>query len=262
MTELSHEREVAVALAEGAGGLLASLRPHDLTVEWKASSTDPVSDADRHSEALVVDGLRTAFPSDGMLSEEGSAAVGTSGRRWVVDPLDGTVNYLYGRDAYAVSVALEDGAGPLVGVVHAPATGRTLTAVRGQGAWDGSRRLAVSSCADLAMALLATGFSYEPARRSRQAATIAALLGRVRDIRRDGAAALDLAAVARGSADLYLEEYVREWDVAAGAALVTEAGGVVHRWDSAPGYVGIVAGPAPLVDELLSLLGPSAEDAA
>ena len=160
------------------------------------------------------------------MAEEGSRAEAASGRRWVVDPLDGTINFLYGFPAWAVSVALEDAEGALVGVVHSPIHGETFCAVRGEGAFLGDGRgLRVRRLRPLAQSLVATGFSYEPDRRAVQAEVIAKLLPRARDIRRAGAAALDLAWLAAGRVDAFFERGLQHWDWAAGRLLVEEAGG-------------------------------------
>ena len=249
------ELDFAVRTAAEAGEILLGKRHGELVVSTKVSESDPVSDADRASEEHIVAAIRRCYPDDGVLGEEGTHVVGVSGRRWVIDPLDGTVNYLYGRDAFAVSIALEDADGVAVGVVHAPVRGDSYAARRGDGASRGEAPMGIARAASLAGCLLATGFSYESEKRVRQSQALASELGVMRDVRREGSAALDLASVASGTCDLYYEEYIRPWDVAAGSALVTEAGGAVVTWDSAPGYLGVAAGDAVRVRELLDLLG-------
>ncbi|HEV2874913.1 MAG TPA: inositol monophosphatase family protein, partial [Thermoleophilaceae bacterium] len=169
----------------------------------KSSATDLVSDADREAERAIRELLARERPADGLVAEEGSRAEADSGRRWIVDPLDGTINFLYELPAWAVSVALEDADGLAAGVVHSPVLGETFCAVRGGGAWvsETGRRLQVSGCDRLERAMVATGFSYEPARRAQQAGVVARLLPLARDIRRAGAAALDLAWTAAGRLD-------------------------------------------------------------
>ena len=164
----------------------------------KSSTTDLVSDADREAERAIRELLEAERPDDGLLAEEGSHAEARSGRRWIVDPLDGTINFLYGFPAWAVSIALEDADGLALGVIHSPLQEETFTAVRGEGARLDGRVLAVNDRRELAGALVATGFSYEPDRRAEQAEVVRELLPRVRDIRRAGAAALDLAWLAAG----------------------------------------------------------------
>ncbi len=253
-------RELAVRLAEEAGGLLASFaeRLPDLVVDTKTSATDPVSEADRAAERLIASQLLLARPDDGLLGEEDQASrSGTSGLRWVVDPLDGTVNFLYGIPMWCVSVAVEDDEGPLAGAVHHPGRGETFHAARDAGAACGRTTLAVTGVSDPGRTLVATGFAYDAAVRADQAADAAALLGEVRDLRRGGAAALDLAWTAAGRLDAYIEFGLQPWDWAAGRLLVTEAGGVVSEHRRRLGghsQVGIVAGGRSAHDHLAAWL--------
>ena len=189
--------DLAESVAREAGQLLLERFRRPATgVDSKSSATDPVSDADRDAEALIRGRLLAARPDDGLLGEEGSSIAGGSGVRWVVDPLDGTVNYLFGLPEWAVSVACEDEDGTLAGVVDIPTRGETFTAARGAGARLDGAPIAVSGATDLASSLIATGFSYVAEVRRRQAAELATILPRVRDIRRGGSAAVDLASVA------------------------------------------------------------------
>jgi myo-inositol-1(or 4)-monophosphatase len=235
-------RQVAVEAGEVLLGFAARLREgEDLGVASKTTTTDPVSEADRAAERLIASSLLAAFPDDGLLGEEGQAPTGgSSGRRWVVDPLDGTVNFLYGQPSWCVSIACEDEDGWLVGVVHQPTSGETFAARRGHGAWLGDAPLTVSDPDRLAATLVATGFAYDPQVRAAQGAQVAALLPVVRDIRRGGSAALDLAWCAAGRVDGYLEFGLQPWDWAAGSLLVREAGGVVTHVER---VLGGVAGP-------------------
>ena len=219
--------ELAVDIAVEAGALLLRRRHDAGEVTYKTSDTDPVSEADRASEALVTKRLGALRPDDGLLGEEGVDRRGTTGLRWVVDPLDGTVNFLYGSPAWCVSIACEDERGALLGVVHQPATGATFTALRSHGAALDGRGLQVNDPVELARALVATGFSYDGEQRARQARAVAVLLPQVRDIRRVGSAALDLCAVASGEVDAYFEDTTSRWDWAAGALVAAEAGAVV-----------------------------------
>jgi myo-inositol-1(or 4)-monophosphatase len=186
-----------------------------------------VSDADRAAEDAISQLLRAERPDDGLLGEEGLSAGGSSGRRWVVDPLDGTTNYLYRYSAWAVSVALEDSEGALVGVVHDPLNGETFAAERAAGAVLNGAPIQVRDLDDLGRALVATGFGYDPDVRRGQAEVLLRVLPRVRDVRRAGAAALDLCHVAAGRLDGYYERGINHWDHAAGALIVREAGGAV-----------------------------------
>lgn len=211
-----------------------------------------VSDADRDAEALIRDLLAAERPDDGLLGEEGSQSDGSSGRRWVVDPLDGTTNYLYRFPAWAVSIALEDGVGGLVGVVHDPLRGEMFTAVRGEGARLDGEAIAVGGTATLDTALIGTGFGYAADRRAEQAVVVAKLLPQVRDIRRAGAAALDLCMVACGRLDGYYERGLNAWDWSAGSLIASEAGAAVLPLPGEP--FGLVAASPALAEPLAALV--------
>jgi myo-inositol-1(or 4)-monophosphatase len=230
---------IAVAAASEAGRLLASWRGDERpeVVETKSSPTDVVTEMDRKSEALITSRIRAHRPGDAVLGEEGGQtdgdpAGGRSGRvRWVVDPLDGTVNYLYGLRDWAVSIAAEVDGAVVAGVVEVPRAGETFTAVAGQGAWlhRGGARLAVhcSEGVPLGQALVGTGFGYDAGRRQIQGEVVAALLPYVRDIRRAGSAAVDLCSVAAGRLDAFYERGLNYWDFAAGGLIAREAGATV-----------------------------------
>lgn len=249
------ELRVAYDLALAAGRLLRD-RPAVLDTATKSTHTDIVTQMDQASEALLVEGLTAAFPADGLLGEEGADRPSRSGRQWVLDPLDGTVNYFYGLPLWAVSIALVDAATrePIVGVVHAPLMDLTLAAVRGGGVRrirDGVlETVGVSSCPTLDTALVGTGFGYDDVRRAGQARALTHVLPQVRDIRRMGSCAVDLCFVAMGRLDAYFERGVSEWDFAAGALIVTEAGGVVT------GLRGLPPGPEMTVAAVPALHGP------
>ena len=251
MSSLAAELELAERLARNAGHLLMERYAGPPSgVERKSSRTDMVSDADRDAEWLIRELLSKERPDDGLLGEEGSDAAGSSGRRWVVDPLDGTTNYLYRFPAWVVSVALEDGDGGLVGVVHDPLRDETFSAIRGAGARRDGEPIAVSGADRLDEALIGTGFAYDADRRAQQAELIVDVLPRVRDIRRAGAAALDLCMVACGRLDGYYERGLNAWDWAAGALIASEAGATVRPLAGEP-YGLVVASPAiagPLFD--------------
>jgi myo-inositol-1(or 4)-monophosphatase len=210
-----------------------------------------VSDADRAAETAISQLLHAERPDDGVLGEEGADATGSSGRRWVIDPLDGTTNYLYRYSAWCVSVALEDADGGLVGVVHDPLAAETFRATRGGGAELNGAPIRVRDSDLLERALVATGFGYEPGIRAGQAELLRHVLPRVRDIRRAGAAALDLCHVAAGRLDGYYERGLQPWDTAAGALLVEEAGGRVKP--VLGGRFGLVAAGPRLIDDLREL---------
>jgi myo-inositol-1(or 4)-monophosphatase len=259
---LTPDLELAERAARAGGEVLMEYygRP-PIGVGAKSSATDLVSDADREAERAIRELLASERPGDGLVAEEGSRAESDSGRRWIVDPLDGTVNFLYELPAWVVSVALEDAEGLAAGVVHAPVLGETYCAVRGGGAWiaESGRRLAVSGCDRLERAMVATGFSYESARRAQQAEVVARLLPLARDIRRAGAAALDLAWTAAGRLDAFYESGLNPWDWAAGHLLVEEAGGVTGWVDGDPPVL-LAAATQTLLDDLrplAALTGPS-----
>jgi myo-inositol-1(or 4)-monophosphatase len=216
-------------------------------LDTKTSPTDIVTAMDTASERLLRGTLLGARPSDAFLGEEGAEVAGTSGVRWVVDPFDGTVNYLYGIPQYAVSIGAEVDGEVVAGVVHNPVSGETWTAARGMGARLDGRPLQVSHETDLAFALIGTGFGYESVRRAVQADIAAALLPTVRDLRRMGSAALDLCAVASGRLDAYYEQGLAPWDLAAGGLIASEAGARVEgAHGSAPGPCLVIAAPPAL----------------
>jgi myo-inositol-1(or 4)-monophosphatase len=216
----------------------------------KTSATDPVSDADREAERVIRELLSAERPDDGLVGEEGSHIEGGV-RRWIVDPLDGTVNFLYGLRAWGVSIALEDEEGLAVGVVFNPVSGECFAAERGKGATMSGQPIHVTDCRSLDSAMVATGFSYESERRAEQAKLLVGLLPRIRDIRRAGGASLDLSYVAAGRVDAYYERGVQIWDVAAGLLVVREAGGLTADMDGEPW--GVLAAATP---ELLEELRP------
>lgn len=242
---------IAVELARAAGAKLVAGQARNRTlVETKSTRTDMVTEMDRASESLIADGLRLARPHDGLLSEEGTVAPSTSGITWVVDPLDGTTNYLYEFPSWAVSIGAEFDGEPCLGVVYDPVHDELFTALKGQGAHINGEPLKMAGAQDLATALVGTGFAYDARARRRQAEELALVLPSVRDIRRAGSAASDMCWVAAGRLDAYYERGTQRWDTAAGTVIVTEAGGVVGRMDDGT----IVAAPAHLFDGLMALL--------
>jgi myo-inositol-1(or 4)-monophosphatase len=221
-------------------------------VDHKSSATDMVSDADRAAEDAIAELIRRERPDDALLGEEGTAAGGSSGRRWVVDPLDGTTNYLYGLPVWAVSVAVEDADGGVAGVVLDPTRDELFAAARGEGATLGGAPIRVREGTPLGESLIATGFAYGAAQRAEQARVLQHVLPRVRDVRRAGAAAIDLAWVAAGRLDGYFERGLNPWDWAAGRLLVAEAGGAVADLRGEP--AGLVAAGSSLAGELMALV--------
>ncbi|HBO54634.1 MAG TPA: inositol monophosphatase [Janibacter terrae] len=264
--------QLAVAVAEEAGALVRDERPGRTVVDRaKSSDLDIVTVMDTRSEQLIRARLAAARPDDGVLGEEEGLVTGRSGLTWVVDPIDGTVNYLYEIPAYCVSVAAVlgdpsvDGAWrPVAGAVVNPLTGERYTAALGGGAWhrvgDGpAQRLTVADTS-LDQALCGTGFGYDADRRAWQAAVLTHVLPRVRDIRRIGSAALDLCRVADGSLDVHYERGLNPWDMAAGWLVATEAGAVVTDLDGGHPRAGFtVAGPPAAQGSLRTLLRSAVE---
>jgi myo-inositol-1(or 4)-monophosphatase len=265
---------LAVDAAHRGGRLIRDERPDDLTASaTKSSPTDVVTAMDTACEQLLREHLLGARADDGFVGEEGVDVRGTSGVSWVVDPIDGTVNYLYGIGQYAVCVAAvagdphdPSGHEVLVGCVHNPTSGETWTSARAQGATltDAAgrvRSLAVRDGADLGQVLLGTGFGYEAHRRRHQARVVAHLLPVVRDIRRMGSAALDLCALASGRLDAYLERGLKPWDLAAAGLVAREAGALVTGLGRAAAGEDLVVAAAPTIHALLQReLGPLRPD--
>ena len=259
--------DLAVETAREAGALVARGRATAAQqVDVKSSSVDVVTAVDKASEELIGSRLLAARPDDGILGEEGSSRPGTSGVRWIVDPIDGTVNFLYGYPAYAVSIAAEVDGVVVAGAVLNVATGELFTAMRGGGAAlqaPGGAPVALSGSrpASLEQTLVATGFGYQVEQRRSQAAVVARLITRVRDIRRGGSAAIDLCTAAAGQVDAYYELHLNPWDHAAGALVAAEAGLVVTGLPGTPFAepLAIVAAPTvagPLVELLAELHAP------
>lgn len=237
-------------IALRAGEFAARRRTEGVSVAAsKSSPVDVVTEADRETERLIRDALAEARPHDGFFGEESGAEAGSSGLTWIVDPIDGTVNFLYGIPHYAVSIAVVEGEPDpltwtaLAGCVFNPASGELFTASAGGGAFLGERRLAMPGPGPLSEALVGTGFAYDSVVRGEQGALVAALLPFVRDIRRLGTASLDLCFVAAGRLDAYFERTLSPWDHAAGALIAREAGAVVKGvGDAAPSRELILAG--------------------
>ncbi|MDA5282434.1 MULTISPECIES: inositol monophosphatase family protein [unclassified Streptomyces] len=250
--------DVGLEAARRAGALLRDGRPADLSVAaTKSSPIDVVTEMDIAAEKLITGILAERRPADGLLGEEGADSPGTSGVRWVIDPLDGTVNYLYGLPSWGVSIAAEYRGETVVGVVEAPMRGETFQAVLGGGARLGTARLACRADAPLDQALIGTGFGYVQTRRAHQAEVAARIIPRVRDIRRGGSAALDLCDVAAGRLDGHYERGLNPWDLAAGDLIAREAGALSggRPGERASGELALVATPAvfaslqPLLEE-------------
>lgn len=253
--------EIARSVAVEAGALARLRRSQGVEVAASKSSTeDIVTFADRETEALIRGRLAELRPDDGFFGEESGAETGTSGLTWVVDPIDGTVNFLYGIPQYAVSIAVVEGEPDpltwraLAGAVANPASGETFTARLGGGAFLDEAPIRVGPEIELSQALVGTGFAYLADIRSEQAEVLGGLLHRVRDIRRMGAASLDLCAVACGRLDAYFERRLSPWDHAAGALIAREAGARVTGMDGAAPSREFVLAAEPRLAEALELL--------
>lgn len=242
---------LATDLAREAGALALRMRRGVEVLDAKSSPTDVVTAADHAVERLLVSALSEVRPEDGILGEEGGASEGTSGVRWVIDPIDGTVNYLYGIPQWAVSIGVEDAEGTVVGVVFDPAKRELWQAVRGQGATLNGEPLRCSAATDLAQALVGTGFGYDARRRAAQSRVLPDLLPSVRDLRRLGSGALDLCSVAAGRLDAYYEQGLSPWDLSAGGLIAREAGARVSGLRGREAGYALVLAAAPGVHTAL-----------
>lgn len=254
--------ELAASMAREVGDLVRTTRETGVDLAGvKSTVTDVVTEADLAAERRLRELIATHRPQDAILGEEGGATAGTSGLTWVVDPIDGTVNYMYGLPVYAVSVAVVAGEPDpatwtqVAGAVCSPVDGLLWRAGRGLGAWLGDRRLAVNAPRPLGESLVATGFGYDAALRRQQAQVLTGVLDKVRDIRRAGSCAIDLCSLASGQLDAFFERGTNPWDFAAGGLVVREAGGVVTGLrGSAESSTMMVAGPAETVRQIVELL--------
>lgn len=249
--------DLATEAAHRAGEILLQHFSRPATgVDTKSTPTDPVSDADRAAESFLMDFVASKRPDDGVLAEEGGSESSASGLRWVIDPLDGTVNFLYRIPWWCVSIGIEDGDGGVAGVIHNPTRDETFAALRGSGATLNGSAIEVNRPKSLAEALIGTGFAYDPEARRVQAGLVSRVLPVARDIRRSGSAALDLASLACGRIDGFYEAPMEPWDKAAGVLIAMEAGATISELPSpreglSPGVIG---GYEPLQRELRELL--------
>ncbi len=255
---------IAARIAERAAARILELRDQGVDVAAsKSSATDVVTAADQESERLIVAAIQDVRPDDGILGEEGTGIAGTSGITWVIDPIDGTVNYLYDLPAYSVSIAATvadetaygDGRRAIAGAVCNPRTDELFVAWEGGGATRNGEPIRITGQDDLSLSLVATGFGYTAERRTEQAEMVARVIPRARDIRRYGSAAYDLCMLAAGRLDAYYEQGLQPWDYAAGVLIASEAGATLIGRDAAtpPGESFMVVGAAGLVEELRSL---------
>jgi len=234
---LGHElAAIAREITRHAGGIaLAGRRSGALRdVTTKTTGTDMVTEFDRRGEELIVGELRRRRPHDAIVGEEGANLAGASGITWYIDPIDGTTSFLYDLPTWCVSVGARDGHGPLAGAVYVPALDEMFWAVRGEGAYLGDARIRCNTDVDISRALCATGFSYGAAQRTVQMRRVAEFIDKIRDIRRSGAAAIDLCFVACGRVDAYFEENLHPWDLAAGELIAREAGALSGDYSGGP----------------------------
>jgi myo-inositol-1(or 4)-monophosphatase len=251
---------IAERLATDAGALLAGALDERGTTgsrdaDTKSSATDHVTEWDHASERLIRGALADLRPDDAILGEEGGGSPGTSGVQWIVDPIDGTTNFLYGLPPFAVSIAAAYEGRVLAGAVADVLHGELFSAAVGAGARRNGVPLAVSTCTDLALALVATGFAYDADRRRAQAQVLVSVLPRVRDLRRPGAASVDLCWVACGRLDAYWERGLAPWDFAAGALIASEAGAVLGDLAGGPPSTDFVVASTPgVADAFADLL--------
>lgn len=260
--ELDALLDLARSLAIDAGELTQEMRSSvDLVGNTKSSSVDVVTASDEAAERLIVDRLAATRPDDGVLGEEGAGTTGRSGIRWIIDPIDGTTNYIYGIPSYSVSIAAEIDGELVVGVVYEPVFERCYAARRGGEATKNGQPISVNTDPSVETALVATGFGYVADRRRGQAEVLVELLPRVRDIRRFGSAALDLCYLADGQVDAYYERGLNPWDLAAGTVIARAAGAVVGdlRGGEPSDVFTLGANPA-LFTELRSILVDAAAD--
>jgi len=255
----SRLEELAAEAADVAAALLRAQVGAPLQISAKSSRTDLVTDMDVACEAAIVEFLSAHQPDDAIVGEEGSGRDGTSGVRWIIDPIDGTVNFVYGHPGFAVSVAAEEGGRVVAGAVIDPMLGETFTAHRGGGARRNGNPIGVRPDGDPALALVATGFSYDHSRRRRQAEVLGELLPLIGDIRRVGGAAVDLCSVACGRVDAFFEVGLNSWDYAAGALICQEAGATVQDLHGGPPSCDFVFAAAPSVAEALLAILQGAE---
>ncbi len=252
--DLAALETLAVRAAAAAARVHHDGLSHVQSAEAKSSPTDMVTEVDREAERVIIDAIVGARPDDAILGEEGTDRAGTSGVRWIIDPLDGTTNYLYRFPAYAVSIGIEVDGRHAFGVVHDSSRDHVYVGGIGRPATCDGRPIAVRAAVAPGLALVATGFQYQPALRTRQADALRHVLPRVRDIRRAGSAALDLCALAAGQIDAYYELGLGAWDLAAGVAIAVAAGARVVSLPVPDTTPLLVAAAPGLLEPLLALL--------
>ena len=234
--------ELAKKVGTEAAALLMD-RPPAFEIEEKSTAIDIATQMDKKAETFIVQSLLAARPDDGIIGEEGAEVASKSGITWVIDPLDGTVNYFYGLPGWNVSIAAKDNDGSVVGVVVAPTINSTWWASRGGGAFFNGSKIKTNEPVDFNRAFIGTGFQYDVSHRVRQIENVGRMLPLIRDIRRNGAAAVDICSVAMGALDAYFEDGLKEWDWAAASLVATEAGAKFGLYGQAPYMTTLAAGP-------------------
>lgn len=259
MTTQSELLAIAEKLARSAGDMaLRGRKSGDVSATTKSSPTDMVTQYDKASEELITAGLALHRPQDGIIGEEGASQRSSTGITWHIDPIDGTSNFYFDIPMWAVSIGAVDEHGPLIGVVYAPALGEMYTACRGAGAFLNGQPIHVRDNTELSDALVCTGFSYRVHERTKHAQRVAQMVTHIRDIRRFGAAAIDLCFVASGRYDAYFEEHLHSWDLVAGQVIATEAGALITNYagqDVTPAQV-LCAQPG-IQQQLIQLIAQS-----
>lgn len=260
---------LAVDAAEAAGRIQQERLHFERTIDVKSSPADAVTEVDRACEELIVSRIVAARPDDTIVGEEGADRTGTSGVAWFIDPLDGTVNYVYRRHDFSVSIGVEVDGVPAVGVVYDSSAGEMFSAIRGQGAWLNGEPIRVSPVTDLGMSLTGSGFGYTAVSRTFQGKVLARVIGRVRDLRRGGSAALELCGVGCGRLEAYYEQGINKWDATAGIVIIREAGGIAERIEppevpqrsDGGGHVVVAAGTREVFDALRALIVEASAEA-
>jgi len=249
-------RALAEATARDTGMWVAAQRRHGVgATHTKSTATDLVTVLDRGAEARIVERLSMCRPGDAIMGEEGANQTGSSGIQWLIDPIDGTTNFVYGLGGYAISIGAVDAHGAIAGAVYVPSSDEVFSAHRGGGATCNGMVITPGITSELSQALVGTGFSYDPERRRTQAQRVAHMLAQVRDLRRFGAAAVDLCLVACGRLDVYFEQYLNPWDTAAGALIAAEAGCQIGDFTGGPARHDEVLVCAPaLFEPMVALL--------
>ena len=262
MPDLREIYHLAVAAAREAGRIQLERLHFDRTIDTKSSPTDAVTEVDRACEELIVARIRAARPDDAIVGEEGTDHAGSSGVAWHIDPLDGTVNYVYRRGDFSVAIGVEVDGVASVGAVYDSTRDELFSAIRGHGAWLNGEPIHTSPVTEMSMALTGIGFGYEPLIRQRQGEMLARLIHRVRDIRRGGSAAIEVCGVACGRLEAFFERGVQTWDVLGASVVVREAGGVMERLDApeVPHHIWLAAGTPQLFQALRAAVVTAANE--